>query len=329
MDTLAGITLLLAGDDADAGTALRGWLALAGASVAAAGTAPDDLADALAAEVPDAIVVLDGAAEHVRRALDPFGLAAGPAVIAVTDVVADGEAPGPAAARRLRAFVDRVALRARQHELESVVADEALARRREVEAAGFDGLRRLALVAEYRDDNTADHMERVGELAAQLARRLGLPDRTVALVRRAAPLHDLGKIAIPDAILLKPGRLTAEEFEVVKTHAVLGARVLAGAGAEVLQVAERIARSHHERWDGQGYPDGLAGEELPVEASLVHVADVFDVLVHERPYKDSWTADAAAEEIRRGAGSQFAPAVVEAFHSLGASAWRAVAGAPA
>jgi putative nucleotidyltransferase with HDIG domain len=329
MDTLAGIRLLLAGDDAEAGTALHGWLALAGASVAASGTAPGDLAAALATEVPDAVLVLDGGVEHVRRMLDPLGLASGPAVIPVTDVVADGEAPGPAAARRLRAFVDRFTLRARQRDLEAVLAEEALARRRDVERANLDALRRLALVAEYRDDNTADHMERVGELAAQLARRLGLPEGAVALVRRAAPLHDLGKIAIPDTILLKPGRLTEEEYEVVKTHAVLGARVLAGAETEVLRIAERIARSHHERWDGQGYPQGLAGEEVPVEARIVHVADVFDVLVHERPYKDSWTADAAAEEIRRGAGTQFAPAVVEAFDSLGASAWRAVAGAPA
>jgi putative nucleotidyltransferase with HDIG domain len=328
MDTLAGIRLLLVGDDAEAGSALRGWLTLAGASVAASSAEPGALAAALGAEVPDAVLVV-GEAEHVRRALDPLGLAAGPVVVPMGDVVADGETPGAAAARRLRAFVDRFALRARQRDLESVVAEEALARRRDVELAHFDALRRLALVAEYRDDNTADHMERVGELAAQLARRLGLPDRTVSLVRRAAPLHDLGKIAIPDAILLKPGRLTEEEYEVVKTHAVLGARVLAGAQNEVLQVAERIAHSHHERWDGQGYPDGTAGADVPVEALVVHVADVFDVLVHERPYKDSWTADAAAEEIRRGAGTQFAPAVVEAFDSLGASAWRAVAGAPA
>jgi putative two-component system response regulator len=327
MDSLAGIRLLLAGTDAEAGTALRGWLALAGASVAAAGTAPDDLAVALATDTPDAVLALDPDAEAVRRALDPLRLGGGPDVIALTDLVAPGEAPGPATARRLRAFVDRRALRARLRDLESVVAEEALARRRDVEAAQLEGLRSLALVAEYRDDNTADHMERVGALAAQLARGLGLPDRTVALVRQAAPLHDLGKIAIPDTMLLKPGPLTEEEFEVVKTHAVLGARVLAGARAEVLQVAERIARSHHERWDGGGYPDGLAGEAVPVEARVVHVADVFDVLVHERPYKSSWTAEAAAEEIRRGSGTQFAPAVVEAFDALGESAWRTVSAA--
>jgi putative two-component system response regulator len=167
-------------------------------------------------------------------------------------------------------------------------------------------------------------MERVGGLAAQLARRLGLPDRTVWLIRNAAPLHDLGKIAVPDDILLKPGRLSEEEFEVVKTHAILGARVLGDADADVLRTGERICRSHHERWDGGGYPDGLAGEDIPVEARLVHVADVFDVLVHERPYKESWTVEAAAEEIRRGAGTQFAPAAVEAFESLGPAVWRAV-----
>jgi putative two-component system response regulator len=145
----------------------------------------------------------------------------------------------------------------------------------------------------------------------------------VWLLRHAAPLHDLGKIAVPDSILLKPGRLTDEEFEVVKTHAVLGARVLAGAESEVLQTAERIARHHHERWDGTGYPDALAGEDIPIEARLVHVADVFDVLVHERPYKDSWTVEAAVEEIRRGAGAQFAPAAVEAFEALGPAVWAA------
>jgi putative two-component system response regulator len=180
------------------------------------------------------------------------------------------------------------------------------------------------MAAEYRDDNTREHTERVGDLAARLARQCGHDDRTVWLVRQAAPLHDLGKIAIPDTVLLKPGSLTTEEFEVVKTHAVLGARVLAGSASELLVTAERVARSHHERWDGSGYPDGLAGDVIPLEGRLVHVADVFDVLVHERPYKESWTVEAAAEEIRRGAGTQFDPRVVDAFDALGASAWASV-----
>jgi putative two-component system response regulator len=163
----------------------------------------------------------------------------------------------------------------------------------------------------------------VAALAARMARHLGQDDRSVWLIRQAAPLHDLGKIAIPDSILLKPGRLEPEEYEVVKTHAVLGARVLADSGSELLVVAEQIARSHHERWDGEGYPDGLAGEAIPLVARLVGVADVFDVLVHERPYKEAWTVEDAAREIRSGAGTQFDPEIVAAFDALGAGSWTA------
>jgi putative two-component system response regulator len=323
MEALAGIALLLAGDDHETVAALRAWVALGGANARVCGSDPDDVAASVAESRPDVVLVLGSGAEAVGRRLDPLSLHLGPPVLPLADVISAGEAPGPAAARRLRAFVASVQARERMRELESVLASGAVARRRDLENAQLDTLRRLALVAEYRDDNTVDHMERVAELAAQLARKLGLPDRTVWLVRQAAPLHDLGKIAVPDNILLKPGRLTDEEFEVVKTHAVLGARALAGAESEVLQVAERIARHHHERWDGDGYPDALAGDAIPVEAQLVHVADVFDVLVNERPYKESWTVEAAAEEIRRGAGTQFAPTAVEAFSALGPEVWRA------
>jgi putative nucleotidyltransferase with HDIG domain len=323
MEALAGITLLLAGDDHETVAALRAWASLGGATARACSADPEDVAGTVADQPPDVVLLVGGSPEAVAGRLDPLRLELGPPVVALADVVSPGEAPGPAAARRLRAFVDRVQQRRRLRELETILATQAVARRRDLEAAQLDGLHRLALVAEYRDDNTADHTERVAELAAQLARRLGLPDRTVWLIRRAAPLHDLGKIAVPDSILLKPGRLTDEEFEVVKTHAVLGARVLAGADAEVLQTAERIARRHHERWDGTGYPDELEGEEIPIEARLVSVADVFDVLVHERPYKESWTVEAAAEEIRRGGGTQFDPAAVEAFEGLGPAVWRA------
>jgi putative two-component system response regulator len=131
-------------------------------------------------------------------------------------------------------------------------------------------------------------------------------------------------VAIPDSILLKPGRLSDEEFEVVKTHALLGARVLAQGESELTEVAERIVRHHHERWDGTGYPDALAGEDIPIVARIAHVADVFDVLVHERPYNDSWSVDAAVDEIRKGAGTQFDPEVVQAFDALGPRAWSAV-----
>jgi HD-GYP domain-containing protein (c-di-GMP phosphodiesterase class II) len=322
MDAIAGMRVLLAGDDAPAVAALRGAVSLAGAVPAACPGDPAEVVSAVTAERPAAVLAVGADAAAIRERLDPLGLGGGPEVIEAEDLTGAGGRFDAEAARRLSALVDRRALRARQAELEAVVAEQSLERRREIEAAGLDALRRLAMAAEYRDDNTHEHTERVADLAARLARHLGHEDRTVWLVRQAAPLHDLGKIAIPDSVLLKPGRLTPEEFEVVKTHAVLGARVLAGGDSDVLRTAERVARSHHERWDGTGYPDGLAEEAIPVEARLVHVADVFDVLVHERPYKESWTVEAAAEEIRRGAGTHFDPDVVRAFEELGTAAWQ-------
>jgi HD-GYP domain-containing protein (c-di-GMP phosphodiesterase class II) len=322
MDAIAGMRILLAGDDAAVLGAMRGAVSLAGAVAVACAGDPAEVAAAARQERPVAVVAVGADVDAVRAQLDPLGLGGGPEVIEVDDLIGPGGRFDAAATRRLRALVDRRELRTRQAELESVVASQSLARRRDVEAAGVDGLRRLAMAAEYRDDNTREHTERVAGLAARLARHLSCDDRTVWLVRQAAPLHDLGKIAIPDHVLLKPGRLTDEEFEVVKTHAVLGARVLAGGETDLLQVAERIARSHHERWDGTGYPDALTGDDIPLEGRLVHVADVFDVLVHERPYKESWTVEAAAEEIRRGASTQFDPEVVSALEALGAAAWR-------
>jgi HD-GYP domain-containing protein (c-di-GMP phosphodiesterase class II) len=314
MDAIAGMRLLLAGDDTDRVNVLRGALALAGALPMACSGDPAEVAAAVAGDPPAAVVAVAADAAALRSRLDPLALGAGPEVVAVEELTDAGW--DAAAGRRLGVLIDRRRLRARQGELESALADHALGRRRELEAAALDTLRRLAKAAEYRDDNTPEHTQRVGHLAARLARAVGRDDRTVWLLRQAAPLHDLGKIAVPDSVLLKPGKLTGEEFEVVKTHAVLGARVLAGGDSDLLLCAECVARSHHERWDGTGYPDGLAGEEIPLEGRLVHVADVFDVLVHERPYKESWTVEAAADEIRQGAGTQFDPEVVRAFDAL-------------
>ena len=122
---------------------------------------------------------------------------------------------------------------------------------------------------------------------------------------------------MPDSILLKPGRLDPEEYAVIQTHAVLGARVLADSRSDIFEVAEQVVRSHHERWDGTGYPDGLAEAAIPIVARVVHLADVFDVLLHERPYKEAWTVDQAVAEIRAGSGTQFDPDVVAAFEALG------------
>jgi putative two-component system response regulator len=185
-------------------------------------------------------------------------------------------------------------------------------RTRELEAAQIEIIERLARAAEFRDDNTGQHTERVGQMAALLGREIGLPDAQVSLIRRAAPLHDVGKIGIPDAILLKLGKLTPAEFELVKTHTTIGARILSGSRFALLRLAEEIAFSHHERWDGSGYA-GLAGEQIPLAGRIVAVADVFDALTQKRPYKSAWPVDEAVAEIDRQRGRQFDPKMVDAF----------------
>jgi PAS domain S-box-containing protein len=186
----------------------------------------------------------------------------------------------------------------------------------DVRAAQHEVLQRLAVAAEYRDDETGQHTRRVGDLSARLAAGLGLAGEEVELLRRAAPLHDVGKIGIPDAILLKPGRLTPEEFERVKTHTVIGADMLAGGGFPLLESAERIARSHHERWDGTGYPSGLAGHDIPLDGRIVALADVFDALTHDRVYTSAWSQDDALAEIEAQRGRQFDPELVDTFLRL-------------
>jgi PAS domain S-box-containing protein len=210
-----------------------------------------------------------------------------------------------------------------QHEAERQLADhaqlletEVAERTRELEDSRATMLHRLALAAEYRDDDTFEHTGRVATTSVEIATRLGCDSEQTALLREAAPLHDVGKIAIPDCILLKPGKLTAEEFEAMKTHAAIGARLLGGIGSPVLQMAAVIAASHHERWDGTGYPAGLAGEAIPLVGRVVAVADVFDALTSDRPYKSAWTRERALIEIENAAGSQFDPQVVAAFVAI-------------
>jgi len=180
----------------------------------------------------------------------------------------------------------------------------------ELEAAQREILARLALAAEYRDDSTGQHTRRVGQVSAVLAQALGLPPYLVDLIRQAAPLHDVGKIGIPDPILLKPGKLTAAEFEQMKQHTAMGGHILGNSRYPLLYLAEEIAYTHHERWDGAGYPLGLSGEGIPIAGRIVAVADTFDALTHERPYKAAWSVDEALAEIERQSGRQFDPAVV-------------------
>ena len=184
-----------------------------------------------------------------------------------------------------------------------------------LEDSQLEVIQRLALAAEYRDDETGEHTRRVGELSTRIGEALGLPDDQLRLLRQAAPLHDVGKIAIPDGILLKPGPLTEAEFTEMKTHTTRGAAMLAGAGFALLEMAESVALTHHERWDGTGYPSGLAGPAIPLVGRIVAIADVFDALTHARPYKQAWPAADAIAEICHQSGRQFDPAVVEAFVS--------------
>ena len=188
-------------------------------------------------------------------------------------------------------------------------------RTRDLDAARVEVLDRLALAAEYRDADTAHHTQRVATIAARIAESMGLPKEEVEDLFRAAPLHDLGKIGLDDAILLKPGKLTEEELVAMRRHVLIGSEILSGGNTPVLWLAEKIARFHHERWDGGGYL-GLAGEAIPLCARIVSVADVFDALTHARPYKRAWPIAEAVAEIVSKSGTQFDPAVVSAFLRL-------------
>jgi len=187
----------------------------------------------------------------------------------------------------------------------------------ELERAQNEILVRLAQAVEYRDDVTGRHAQRVGELSAAIARAYGLPRTERRLILRSAPLHDIGKIAIPDAVLLKPGKLTPQERIIMEAHTTIGAKILANASSPAMECARSIALNHHEKWDGSGYPRGLAGQDIPIEGRIVAVADVIDVLTHARPYKGPLTFDTAIGRVLDSRGSHFDPEVVDA--ALGAS----------
>jgi putative two-component system response regulator len=208
---------------------------------------------------------------------------------------------------RMRALHSQ--LRDRARHLEDLVKERTI----ELEAARLDVLDRLAAAAEYRDYATGRHTQRVGVIASLVAAELGLDAETVDLIRRAAPLHDVGKIGVPDTYLLKPGKLTPAEFETMKGHVELGARLLAEGQSKLIAMAELIAWTHHERWDGSGYPKGLAGDDIPMVGQIVAVADVFDTLINERPYKAAWPLERAIAEIRSQRGRWFSEGVVDAF----------------
>lgn len=200
---------------------------------------------------------------------------------------------------------------ARQRMVESNVA-----LRREVADAELEIIERLGRAVESRDEETGDHIDRIGDLAFRLGLAAGIDLKTAERLRRASAMHDVGKVAIPDSILRKPGRLTDDERAVMQTHTTIGASLLAGSRSPLVQMAEVIALTHHERWDGKGYPAGLSGEDIPLVGRITAVCDVFDALVSPRVYKNAWTVEDALDEIEKEAGHHFDPELAALFVSL-------------
>jgi putative two-component system response regulator len=196
---------------------------------------------------------------------------------------------------------------------EHLVALEDKVRERTAQLAGAQAelLERLGRAAEFHDDDTEEHRRRVGEIAAGIAHAMGEPEAEVALLRLAAPLHDVGKVGLPDRVLVKTGELTAEERQIIQSHTSIGGELLGRSKFPVLQLAREIAVSHHERWDGMGYPQGLKGDRISLAARIVAVADTFDVLTHDRPFQKRRPPEEALAEIKRQSGRQFDPSVVD------------------
>jgi putative two-component system response regulator len=183
----------------------------------------------------------------------------------------------------------------------------------ELEETRREAILRLGRAAEYRDNETGMHVIRMSRLSALLAKEIGLSEQECQLILQASPMHDVGKIGIPDNILLKPGKLDDKEWKTMKMHPEIGAKILSGSRSELMQMAESIALSHQERWDGSGYPYGLKGEDIPLAGRIVAVADVFDALTSKRYYKDAFTVEESMKIIEDSSGKDFEPRLVEAF----------------
>jgi putative two-component system response regulator len=236
--------------------------------------------------------------QHVKRHLEQLH-------------VADKDSPIEDASQIIKKLLTRAEV------FEGRVAKSELQKRdQQLFVARVEVMERLAVAAELRDDSTGEHSYRVGRLASLLAKSLGCDDDMIFMIDIAARLHDIGKVGIPDGILLKPDKLNDSEREVMKTHTTIGAQVLAQSQIPHMQMAEEIARCHHEWWDGNGYPSGLAGEDIPLAARITALADVYDALTHKRAYKHAWTEDSALTEILALRGRQFDPKLTDAFLAL-------------
>ncbi len=218
---------------------------------------------------------------------------------------------------KVKAYNDH--LRNYQKQLEAEVARKTIQLRKTLEAlqiASLDSIHRLSRAAEYKDEDTGAHIERMSHYSEAVARKMGLDGKTVERILYAAPMHDVGKIGIPDKILLKPGKLDTDEWEIMKQHAAIGARILGGSRTGFIKLAEVIALTHHERWDGSGYPQGLRGTRIPIVGRITAIADVFDALTTRRPYKEPFSLEKSFAIIRESKGTHFDPDVVDAFFAV-------------
>jgi putative two-component system response regulator len=185
-----------------------------------------------------------------------------------------------------------------------------------IKAASLDTIYRLSMAAEYKDEDTGAHIKRMSRYSAAIARRMGLDKSAIETILYASPMHDLGKIGIPDQILVKPAKLDPVEWEIMKLHTVIGAKILKGSDAEFIRLGETIAQCHHEKWDGSGYPNNLKGIEIPIAGRITAIADVFDALTSKRPYKKPFSVEESLAIIREGRRSHFDPDVVDAFFAI-------------
>ncbi|MBI5592765.1 MAG: response regulator [Deltaproteobacteria bacterium] len=218
---------------------------------------------------------------------------------------------------KVKAYNDH--LRNYQKKLESEVARKTIQLQNTLEAlqiASLDSIHRLSRAAEYKDEDTGAHILRMSRYSEAVARKMGLAVKTVERILYAAPMHDVGKIGIPDKILLKPGKLDPDEWEIMKQHTTIGGRILGGSRTGFIKLAEVIALTHHERWDGSGYPRGLRGVQIPLAGRITAIADVFDALTSRRPYKEPFSVEKSFDIIRESKGTHFDPDVVDAFFSV-------------
>jgi len=224
----------------------------------------------------------------------------------------------PQAARRMLGSLANSLTLAREEVVfhNRVLDDKVRERTAELRETQLEIIRRLGQAAEFRDDDTGLHITRMSRFSARLAMQAGIGIKECELLLHAAPMHDIGKIGIPDSILLKPGKLEDEEFDIMKTHTTIGAELLSGSNSQVMELARVIALSHHEKYNGRGYPNGVAGEDIPFLARVCAICDVFDALTSERPYKKAWTPEDAFGLLQKEAGEHFDPKLVDAFMQI-------------